>query len=166
VYSDAATYSFNILDAEYVVACTWNFGDGSPQVTVGDASGMVQHTYGSNRIFNVIARLHGECNDSLMPMRTIDVFDATVTGIAATQNDKDLLLYPNPATDRLTLESKGQLRIMQATVYNILGQALLNAKAGNSSAFRLNTAGLGSGSYTLMVETDKGMLVRKFEIFR
>ncbi|WP_118953088.1 Ig-like domain-containing protein [Taibaiella helva] len=166
VYSDAATYNFNILDAEYVVACTWDFGDGSPQVTVGDASGMVQHTYRSNHIFNVTARLHGECNDSLMPMRTIDVFDATGTGIATTQNDKDLLLFPNPATDRLMLESKGQLRIMQATVYNILGQALLNAKAGNSNVLRLNTAGLGSGSYTLMVETDKGMLVRKFEIFR
>ncbi|WP_162903404.1 Ig-like domain-containing protein [Taibaiella koreensis] len=164
VYGEAATYTFNILDAQYVTSCIWDFGDGSPSATVSDASALVQHTYHRNGIFPVRARLLGQCNDSLTPMRTVEVFDASGTGIPVIGDDKDLLLYPNPATDRLILESKGQLRMVQVIVSNVLGQVVYNAKVDHADKYQLPTGTLGSGMYTVIVATDRGTIVRKLEI--
>ncbi len=162
VYSTAATYNFSVLNAQNVTGYRWNFGDGSAVVT----GSPVQHTYTQNGIYSVTLTLSGDCVDSVAIVRTVDVFDAGTTGIGQVGNDKDLVLYPNPATDKITIENKGNLKMKQITVHNVVGQALLTVKADSSDKHQLQTRTLTSGVYTLRIETDKGIIVRKIEILK
>jgi hypothetical protein len=162
VYGAAATYTFNVLNVQNVTAYRWNFGDGSAPV----AGSPVQHTYTQNGIYTVSLTLKGDCSDSVVVTRTVDVFDAGTTGIDNIENDKDLVLYPNPATDRVIIENKGSLKMKQVTVHNVIGQTLLRVKADNPGRHQLHTARLPSGVYTLSIETDKGIIRRKIEIMK
>src|SRR5690606_38921888 len=47
VYGDSATYTFYPINALHAEEYTWNFGDGSPEVT----GSTVQHTYANNGIY-------------------------------------------------------------------------------------------------------------------
>lgn len=163
VHGDTATYTFNVLEPEYVTGYTWNFGDGTPLVT----GPMVQHRYANNGVYMVSVMLAGECADSVASSRTVDVYDATGgTGIPRITDSKDLVLYPNPAKDVVTLENKRGLDMKQITVYNVVGQVIYNAVADSKEKHKLNTAGFRSGIYTIRIETDKGYVIRKFEILK
>jgi hypothetical protein len=163
VYGDTATYTFNILNAQFVQSYTWNFGDGSPIAT----GAVVQHRFAHNGIYLVTVNLGGECSDSLGQSITVDVFDANGgTGIGKIDNPEDLLLYPNPAKDQITIENKNGLKLLNITAYNLLGQVVYNKKAESNDKHRLVISGIAPGMYTLKIETDKGIAIRKFEILK
>jgi len=163
VYSDNATYIFNVLNARYVSGYTWDFGDGSPRVT----GATVQHQYARNGIYTVTVLLSGECSDSLGKSRTVDVFDAAGgTGIPQVKDSRDLLLYPNPARDIVTLENKHNLKMKHITVYNVIGQTITNSAADSGDKHILHTQTYAPGVYTIRIETDKGTVIRKFEIMK
>ncbi len=162
VYGSAATYTFNVLSPQNVTGYTWNFGDGSPL-----ASGAsVQHTYTANGIYTVSVSLGGACSDSIKQTRTVDVFDAGGTSIPHIEQDKDLVLYPNPAKDVVIIENRNNLKMKQITVYNVVGQVLSSTKADSGDKHKLNTTAFASGIYTLRIETDKGTVIRKFELMK
>lgn len=163
VHGDTATYTFNILNPQYVTGYIWNFGDGSP-TAVGP---MVQHRYANNGIYTVTVILEGECSDSTGNSRTVDVYDATGgTGIDQIEDSKELILYPNPARDVVIIENKKNFNMKQVTVYNVVGQMISTDKADSQDKHKLNTSGLASGIYTIRIETDKGFVIRKFEIMK
>jgi hypothetical protein len=163
VHGDTATYTFNILNPQYVTGYIWNFGDGSP-TAVGP---IVQHRYASNGIYTVTVILEGECSDSTGNSRTVDVYDATGgTGINQIDDSKELILYPNPARDVVIIENKKNFNMKQVIVYNVVGQMISSDKADSQNKHKLNTSGLASGIYTIRIETDKGFVIRKFEIMK
>ncbi len=163
IYGDTATYTFNVLNAQFVQQYTWNFGDGSPVVT----GPVVQHRYIRNGLYLVTLTLGGDCGDSLGRSVTVDVFDAGGgTGIKKLDNPNDLALYPNPAKDQVTIENKNGLKLLRITAYNVLGQVVYNRSAENSERHRMVTTGIAPGMYTLKIETDKGIAIRKIEILK
>ncbi len=162
VHGSPATYTFNVINAQNVSTYTWNFGDGSPTVN----GTLVQHTYTTNSIYTVTVTMNGMCNDQAINSRTVDVYDANGTGIHQLEDNKDLVLYPNPAKDLVVLEKRNSLEMKHVSVYNVIGQLIYNAKADSKDKHRLNTSGMASGIYTVRVETEKGFIVRKFEITR
>jgi hypothetical protein len=163
VHGDTATYTFNVLNPQYVTGYIWNFGDGSP-TAVGP---MVQHRYANNGIYIVTVILEGECSDSTGSSRTVDVYDASGgTGIHQIDDSKELILYPNPARDVVVIENKKNFNMKQVTLYNVVGQMISTAKADSQDKHKLNTSGLASGIYTIRIETDKGFVIRKFEIMK
>jgi hypothetical protein len=66
---------------------------------------------------------------------------------------KGFRAYPIPATDILTVTNTQDLT--QITIYNLLGQEVLNQKANTSTA-TVNLSGLASGSYILRAWTGNG----------
>ncbi|MFA6057633.1 MAG: T9SS type A sorting domain-containing protein [Taibaiella sp.] len=163
VHGDTATYTFNVLNPQYVTGYIWNFGDGSP-TAVGP---VVQHRYANNGIYTVTVILEGECSDSAGKSRTVDVYDASGgTGIDQIKDSKELILYPNPARDVVIIENKKNFSMKQVALYNVVGQMISTAKADSPDKHKLNTSGLASGVYTIRIETDKGFVIRKFEIMK
>jgi hypothetical protein len=163
VHGDTATYTFNILNPQYVTGYIWNFGDGSPT----EVGPVVQHRYANNGIYTVTVILEGECSDSLGSSRTVDVYDATGgTGIDQIEDSKELILYPNPARDVVIIENKKNFNMKHITLYNVVGQMISTDKADSQNKHKLNTSGLASGIYTIRIETDKGFVIRKFEIMK
>ncbi len=160
-YGDTATYTFSVLNALNVSNYTWNFGDGSPTET----GPVVQHTYATNGIYTVTVTMDGMCNDQVTSSRTVDVYDANGgTGIDQLEDNRDLILYPNPAKDLVVLEKRNNLKMKHVSVYNVVGQLIYSAKADSEDKHKLNTSGIASGIYTIRVETEKGFIIRKFEI--
>lgn len=163
IHGDTATYTFNVLNAQYVTAYTWDFGDSSPLVT----GSLVQHRYTANGTYLVSVKLMGECSDSIVSSRTVEVYDVPgSTGVNQVNNTKNLALYPNPTKGMVIIENLGNLDLEHISVYNIIGQRVYDAKADNKMKHVIETAGFVSGMYTARIITSSGEVVRKFEVVK
>jgi hypothetical protein len=165
-HADSGTYTFYPLNPLYTISYRWNFGDGSPEAT----GYFVQHTYTTVGIYTVTLYLEGECTGLIVDQsRTVDVFSVQGgggTGIHEQTDDGNFALYPNPANDVITIENKSDDKMKRLVVYNALGQAIINQEADNTRIHKLKLSGLANGIYTLRLETDKGHVIRKFEVLR
>lgn len=162
IYGDTATYTFNINNPKFITTYTWDFGDGSPRAN----GAQVQHRYTRNGIYTVSVKLAGDCKDSLLQSRTIDVFDGQGTGITDREEGAGLLLYPNPATTRITVAHKNAAwQPVAYRIVNTLGMTLLTGRmTGNTQ--HIPVASLTPGVYFIHIVTGKGQLSRKFEILK
>lgn len=72
-------------------------------------------------------------------------------------------LYPNPASDFITLKmpSEGSGSIVE--VFNILGKAIKSMKMTDNS-YKLDVSDLANGMYLIRVQTKNGMAIKKFVI--
>ena len=70
-----------------------------------------------------------------------------------------IALYPNPAYDVVQIEGEG---INRASVYNVYGQLIEVVEVRKQSAFNLEVGHYQSGTYILMLDTDKGTAVKRF----
>lgn len=165
-HADSGLYTFYPLNPRYIINYVWNFGDGSPE-----ASGyMVQHAYARNGIYTVTLKMEGECTGLIVSKsRTVDVFNAPGeggTGINNANFNGNISLYPNPAKEMVWIENKSDAKMNRVTVYNTLGQLIINQKADNTQHHQLNITALASGLYSIRIETDKGMFIQKFEVMK
>lgn len=162
-YGDSATYTFYPLNAQHATNFTWNFGDGSPEVS----GYMVQHTYTANGIYTVTLTMDGNCEGVEEAIsRTVDVFDAGGgTGITGRNNYDQWKLYPNPAHNYVIVESKSGTAITKADIYTISGQRM-HTSTGRVNKLKIDTKQWAPGIYFIKAETANGILIRKFEILR
>lgn len=161
VHGDTATYTFNVLNPQYVTGYIWDFGDGSATAT----GIMVQHRYADNGIYTVTVNLIGECNDSAARSRTVDVFDLNgSTGIDQIGHADGISLYPNPARNEVMIHNKTGQHTIRLTAYNTLGQVIYDIETGTAPAYRINTTDFASGIYTIRMETGSGYFTKKFEV--
>ena len=82
-----------------------------------------------------------------------------VNGTGIEENDgMRVLVYPNPATDRLYVKMAGAERV---EIYNELG-ALVMKRSGDDLDDGLNISGLAAGTYVVRLVTASGVKVQKF----
>jgi len=73
------------------------------------------------------------------------------------------VVYPNPARDQVTISSSQEMtRIM---VLNYVGQLVLDSEV-NQSKVVLNTSDYESGIYLVRIETESGVVTKRFAIAR
>jgi len=73
------------------------------------------------------------------------------------------VVYPNPARDQVTISSSQEMtRIM---VLNYVGQLVLDSEV-NQSKVVLNTSDYESGIYLVRIETENGVVTKRFAIAR
>lgn len=72
-----------------------------------------------------------------------------------------LLVYPNPASTSLTIQTDdaGQLRLVR--IYDVLGKLVLQSDS-NANEFTVDIANLSAGIYSLNVQTDFGQQTVRF----
>lgn len=73
-----------------------------------------------------------------------------------------LKLYPNPSNGQITIEQEGMQKVM---VYNALGQVLLSKEA-DSDVLQLDLSRLGNGLYWVKVNSQDGVVTRRFVLSR
>jgi hypothetical protein len=165
-HADSGLYTFYPLNPLYIISYRWDFGDGSPEQT----GYMVQHQYARNGIYTVTLYLEGECTGLIIKnSRTVDVFNALGeggTGINNIRFEGDITLYPNPVNNKMMIENRSEANMNRVVVYNTIGQVIIDQKADGAKQHQLHTAGLASGLYSIRIETDKGLFIRKFEVRR
>ncbi len=78
-----------------------------------------------------------------------EVTDGVIDEIAGTHNN--VTLYPNPATDVVTIETASEIRSI--VLYNIMGQVVKNVASATGSTVTLPIANLPQGHYIVSVTT-------------
>jgi len=152
------SFDFGVNGASGVQDYVWDFGD---EVTGTGAT--VSHPYMQSGTYTVKVIISNDCGADTL---TTSV-DAFVVGIANIDPAGNLLtLYPNPAKDNVLIESKKEMNMEELTVFNVLGQVVFEDKKVNSNKYQLNVSKLSSGIYTVRINTNKGMVIRKFEILK
>jgi hypothetical protein len=71
-------------------------------------------------------------------------------------------IYPNPATNKLNIISTEQIN--QITIYNNVGQLVLNRNAGGAKTVVLNTTSFKQGIYLVWIETTKNAVSQRVVI--
>jgi endonuclease I len=70
----------------------------------------------------------------------------------------NLIVYPNPASAKVTIETSGTAKVQRISVIDLQGR-LLASESANS----INVEALQNGIYLLQIETNFGVLYKKFE---
>jgi PKD repeat protein len=146
----------------------WNFGDGtSPSILqnpthVYSGSGTytvsltVSNAYGSNILTktNVINAISICYYDTV----TYSACDGITGLIEAMDMKYNIKIYPNPATDDLTIETPERATI---EIYNIEGQIIKSFSAGDNTT-TIDVSTLARGMYFVKMKSDNGVGVKKF----
>jgi hypothetical protein len=86
----------------------------------------------------------------------------TITMVDVKENeDAELLIFPNPATDRINIEASEMIKSVQ--VYNPSGQMVMD-HTGGTDILNLNTASLEPGLYLFRISTKDRSVVRSLVI--
>jgi len=70
-------------------------------------------------------------------------------------------LYPNPATNVVTITNSYNMLVEQVTIYDVNGRQLNTETFNNKTEIQLNVENLASGTYMLHIQTEQGMAVKK-----
>jgi len=155
-------FSFGVNNGQNINSYSWDFGDGSPA-----ASGpSVDHIYtptSTTQTFEVTLIITNDCGSDTLTMNVT----VTPVGIKNPQlNANQLKLYPNPATQSVTLENVSGLKMKHITLFNVLGQEVLSLPVTNNAKQSINVTQLTSGIYQVRIECEEGIVTRKLEILK
>jgi len=84
-----------------------------------------------------------------------------ISGLTSNEDELELsanlLVYPNPSTDKITIELKNNLDLKEASLFNIRGKQIRAKMTDNS----FNVSKLPRGIYVLRIVTSKGIIEQK-----
>lgn len=76
--------------------------------------------------------------------------------------DMQVLVYPNPAQDQITVRNLSGHRLEQLEVYDVSGKTVLSLRVdGSEDQFQVNVRSLPIGIYFLVLRSENGASVRK-----
>lgn len=99
-------------------------------------------------------------NSGLSISEIKDKIKSKITGISEINIGKKLIIYPNPTTDLLTLESENDL-ILNLKIYDIAGQLIYSMDDINNYTTNINISSFKTGLYNILIYTDNEKLFRK-----
>ena len=140
------------------VQYNWNFGDG----TTSDEAGPI-HTFAAQGTYNVCLTVE----DIAGEVTTCEDVEVTVTAISDRESSDEIFIFPNPASDFLTVKIDGEMRMQDVTIemLNPLGKVMkrLEYDAPDFAAgVQIDLSDLGSGIYTLKINNDGQFLSGQF----
>jgi hypothetical protein len=151
------TFSFTAVNPQNVIGYEWDFGDSSAHSYLANPS----HTYAAAGNYIVVLRLSSTCGF------LNDTTSSHIVGIHQINVSNDeLSVYPNPTKNQATILVKGDLKMNEVAIYNVLGQVIYRHKSDSTTKHEMDLNGMSSGLYTVEIFTDKGTVSRKLEIVR
>lgn len=151
--------TFTPMADSFATSYNWTFGDGSAAVTTQNAT----HTYNTNGTFTVRLIVSNSCSSDTVTT-TVTIMSASVSDVALGQGT--LNLYPNPTAADATLEVSNGLKLRGVQMMSATGQVVMARTLDGGTRTTLNTSMLAPGIYTLRVQLDKGVVVRKLEVLK
>ncbi len=82
----------------------------------------------------------------------------------STLDIKDLIVFPNPAQGYTTIHMNDGHQMYSLSVLDLQGRIVSRANNINSNSYQLITEDWDKGLYSILVETDKGTLVKKLMV--
>jgi len=137
-----------------ITSWSWNFGDGGTSTLQNPT-----HTYTVNGIYTVSLTVTD--NNGLSRTETKQAFIQVGGSSIDEAGEQQLKIYPLPADDKLTIESK--TTISNLIISDLNGRILLQQALKTKNAV-IETSFLTQGIYLLMLESEEGITVRKITV--
>lgn len=129
----------------------WNFGDGNTSNVNGDVS----HTYSDGNAHTVTLTVTNDCGSD-------SFFDEITSTASLEEIDQNVLIYPNPTSGLITIETQKYVGINYLISDN-LGRIIEEGVFTNSiTVFDLSE--LASGVYLLQLQYEEGLITKKIEL--
>jgi len=152
------SFNFNLYAEQHVDEYNWNFGDGTPEET---GAGQKSHTYTVAGNYTVTCTLSNSCGESVVS-RPVSATLTSIDDLEVLSNS--IKVYPNPAKDKIIVAANVGVQINKISVFNVVGQKIDGSIFENETKIQLNTAAYAQGTYQIVIETNKGRLVKKVQV--
>lgn len=154
----ANTFQFTPYHPTNVISYRWNFGDSSAE----SVSVAPSHTYAEPGTYMVTLEVASSCGK-----REYYTYVTIVQSVDEQELSKNnLILYPNPTQNLITIETVGDVQMNGLTVVNNLGQEVLSQSLDQSNKVVLDVTRLPSGVYHVRIDSDKGTLIKQFQVVK
>ena len=100
----------------------------------------------------------------------IDIYDNTITGINESNKNEGIKIYPNPATNQLTISpdvSGGKLKIENVAIYDVTGREVYSENFGTSNSNReikIDVSKFPDGIYLVQVRSAYFIATKKLVV--
>lgn len=160
-YEQLGKVKFSPLNPTSVTSYDWDFGDGSPHATQVNPV----HVYTTSGEYIVTLRVINGCSEYSI---SLPINVSLATGIVTLSKDQvEVAVYPNPSSSVITIDNKSNnVQMENVMVFNAMGAMVYQHKADNGKQHQLNVNQFASGIYSVRVLTDKGYIIRKFQVIR
>jgi hypothetical protein len=149
---------FAPINAQAVDSFYWDFGDGNTSQLQEPS-----HVFAAEGDYIVSLKVKNDCGfmDTAL-MITVDM----ALGVHESKIGKnDLKVFPVPAANKLTVLSEtGDIKIMNITICNALGQVQKDLQYTGGSRQEIDVTNQPAGNYFMRIETNKGTAYRRFSI--
>ena len=153
---NSVTYKVPKLDFDFTNSYVWVLPNG---FTGSSTSDSITVNVGNNAVSgNIIVYGKNKCGNG--NPTTINV---TITPMGVDEEYISLIntkVYPNPAKDKLTIESNIN-KLINYDIINIMGQTVYSSYL-NSGKTNINISEFAKGIYTIKLYSEKGNVVKKF----
>lgn len=92
------------------------------------------------------------------------LIDSSTTVTETTGLNNLILIYPNPAQDKVTIKLPEKMRMGIITIYDLMGEKLIEDFFKESDEKEINLNNISSGIYCIEVNTEKANYTRKLVI--
>jgi len=155
VYSQQTTVSGVgvVVAMEPIAPCSvqnnqinWTRADGLVKNLYNASASGVVSDWGTNTYDQTL-------NSSILPVKIIGRANAVTTGTVSAPSISEIKVYPNPASDHITIESSEDVTIGSISIYNIKGQKVIeqSIKAGNID---IDTHNFAKGIYIMKISSN------------
>jgi pimeloyl-ACP methyl ester carboxylesterase len=97
--------------------------------------------------------------------RTLQANFSLPTGLTKIEKG-EMIIYPNPSNNTVTVQLKDGQGIGQIQVFNVLGQKLINTNQDKVSIFEFDVKDWSPGVYLIQLSTDRGLMNAKFRVIK
>ena len=87
-------------------------------------------------------------------------FNYLITSITSSENNNGINVYPNPVSDELIIEIKGNTEVLGFEVFNSMGQQVF--KGNMIEKTTIKTSDYASGIYYIKLENRNSVICKKF----
>ena len=148
--------TYKIPPTEFTNSYVWSFPNGFIGTSTADS---ITVNIDSNAVSGVIS-VYGKskCGNGLPA--TINITVNNGNGIIELSDNTKLSVYPNPAKDKLTIESSIST-LINYDIINLMGQSVYSSQL-NAGKTTIDISAFAKGIYTIKLYSEKGNVVKKF----
>ena len=149
---DVSTTTSGLTITANATGATYNWIDCNTGNSIAPAETGINYTATANGDYAVVVTV-GNCSD------TSACVNVNTVGVNDHNNLTDnITIYPNPATNKLTIENEN-LKINSTLIVNISGKIV---KEITTNTDTIDVSNLIKGIYFLQIQTDNGSVIKKF----
>lgn len=137
-----------------ITSWLWNFGDGTTSTQQNPT-----HTYSSNGSYTVALTVNNGVNEA--NESKAGYIQVGSQGIDAISLSQQIKLYPVPASSEMQIEAPEKIGLLRVTTLS--GIEIFRSQI-DADTYKLNVGNLPKGIYFLLLDTTKGIAVKKFAV--